>query len=530
MKKLNLVLFAMMALSLIACKKEASVVPDNQPVRMIFNATTEETTKTTLGNLSEGKYPILWAADDQIKVIATDDSGATVGAGVFDIASGAGTKNAQFTGTLTPATGHYASEFANYYAVYPVSQSVTIAGTGDAATVSFTEFASHSVLAVENGFDPSKGLMFAAENAGSFSFKHGMVYFKLTIGESDVASVELSCKTSDTRIYGNPTFKFSDGTIDDAIGDASKNNNYVTLAPTSGTLTQNGVYYIPVIAKNRKFGDITLTYTNSSSNTVGKKTSKLNNVYPSNGTVYDLGCPPITFSPTINVTAPGKLEASVTEGSFTYTVSNPDGVSSVSAAIKSGTWISNVAASAGTVTFDCTANTGEERTAVITLSYTGAANVDVTVTQKAPSSSLHTHVFYYNSSGTAVNKTDNADGSYFTATGATNLGGDYHISDWTIGDYSSSKGVKLNSDGRVTFTTSATLNSTVQFWFIRRKTGDSSAEIQIVPEGGSATVFDSPWDAYTDSGVLALAKGTSYTISRSDKEQALLLVIVEETE
>ena len=88
----------------------------------------------------------------------------------------------------------------------------------------------------------------------------------------------------------------------------------------------------------------------------------------------------------------------------------------------------------------------------------------------------------------------------------------------------------MNSSGSVTFTTSSTMNSTVEFWFIRRKSGDTTARIQIVPDGGTPQVFDTPYDTLGDSGELSLEKGTAYTIKQDNKEQALLLVIVKETE
>ena len=73
-------------------------------------------------------------------------------------------------------------------------------------------------------------------------------------------------------------------------------------------------------------------------------------------------------------------------------------------------------------------------------------------------------------------------------------------------------------------------SATVRFYFIRRKSGESTAQIQIIPDGGVATVIDSPHDSIGDSGVIALEKGTGYTIKQKSKEQALLLVIVNETE
>ncbi|MBO4476615.1 MAG: hypothetical protein J5737_07845 [Bacteroidales bacterium] len=144
----------------------------------------------------------------------------------------------------------------------------------------------------------------------------------------------------------------------------------------------------------------------------------------------------------------------------------------------------------------------------------------------------HTHVFYYDSSSVARNLTDGAQGSYFTASAKTDLSKDYsqNFNPWTIGDYTSTKGVKLNSSGSLSFTTSATFASTVRFWFIRRSSTADTAKIQIVPDGGTALEFPTPYDTVGDSGELTLEKGKGYTIKQKSAEQALLLVIVKETE
>ena len=144
----------------------------------------------------------------------------------------------------------------------------------------------------------------------------------------------------------------------------------------------------------------------------------------------------------------------------------------------------------------------------------------------------HTHVLYYDSSSTLQNLTDGSAGSYFTATAKTDLSSDYcqDFNPWTIGEYSSAKGVKLNSSGSVTFTTSSTVDSSVRFYFIRRKSGDTTAKIQIVADGADAVEYETPYDTLGDSGDVALAKGRQYTIKQKAKEQALLLVIVTESE
>ncbi|MBQ9410468.1 MAG: hypothetical protein IJU21_02540 [Bacteroidales bacterium] len=118
--------------------------------------------------------------------------------------------------------------------------------------------------------------------------------------------------------------------------------------------------------------------------------------------------------------------------------------------------------------------------------------------------------------------TDTAD---FRSASASSYNGPF-----TIGGTEYSFGVKLNSSGYVSFTTSATLNTTVQFYFARRKEADSSAKIQLVPAEGDAQVFETPFDTYGDSGEIALEKGVQYTIKQKSSEQGLILVKVVETE
>lgn len=71
-----------------------------------------------------------------------------------------------------------------------------------------------------------------------------------------------------------------------------------------------------------------------------------------------------------------------TYGKIEYTIVNPvNGVALT--ATSTATWISNITVVDGAVTFDATENEGtEDRTATFTLSYTGAEDVTVTVTQK----------------------------------------------------------------------------------------------------------------------------------------------------
>ncbi|MBO4566152.1 MAG: hypothetical protein J5695_02880, partial [Bacteroidales bacterium] len=107
---------------------------------------------------------------------------------------------------------------------------------------------------------------------------------------------------------------------------------------------------------------------------------------------------------------------------------------------------------------------------------------------------------------------------------------DYNGPTFTVNGTAYKFGLKFDSKGSVSFTTSETFDSTVQFWFVRRKSTSTGAKIQLIPDGGNATVIATPYDAPADSGVIDLQKGTSYTIKQASDEQALIYVIVTEKE
>ena len=78
------------------------------------------------------------------------------------------------------------------------------------------------------------------------------------------------------------------------------------------------------------------------------------------------------------------IDSEATSGEITYTIDNAT-TATLTAAKKSGDWISNVTVDAinNKVTFTTTVNDGNQRIGYITLSYTDAADKDVKITQKA---------------------------------------------------------------------------------------------------------------------------------------------------
>ena len=385
MKKVLFAILAICSFGIISCEKNIEPIApqdnDSKLVKMTFSASTPGT-RTAIGNLSGNEYSVTWSEGDQIRVIAVDANGVRLENEneVFDIdAASVGSDRASFTGTSVEGA-------AAYYAVYPASLDATINGTGDNATVSLSGFASHSVEAVAGGFDPSRAVMFAAADGSSFAFKHGMIYFKVTVSCANVSSIELSCKDSNTRIYGNPTYHFIDGSIDNNIGEASKDNNYIELAPSSGTLIQGNAYYIPVIAKNSTFGTLTLTYTDGNGVKIAKKTSKLSNIKPVNGTVYDLGTPPVSFEPSLTIlknvvdNIPYTAETGlVIENAYRLYIYED---SDVSVSVD-GTVVTSASIADGNVTFSVSANSGDAREGWIGLNVTDGDVKTITIEQVA---------------------------------------------------------------------------------------------------------------------------------------------------
>ncbi len=121
---------AITIIALAACQQAELNRPGEVKVKTAsFRAILEEgapQTKTTLGEKnSEGYYPVYWSDDDAIKIV-TRQYAMSGGEGTrMELTSGAGTKEAVFTGEIPEKT----DEFLYYYAIYPYHISASI---GDA--------------------------------------------------------------------------------------------------------------------------------------------------------------------------------------------------------------------------------------------------------------------------------------------------------------------------------------------------------------------------------------------------------------
>ena len=544
MRKIFTFTIAALALLAVSCNKEVAPESTQAPATIAksFTVTAPESTKTELS----GARNVVWSTGDEINVIAVNSGNQYT----FTLEEGAGSASAKFSGSIAEAD----AEETEFYALYP-NVPIRLEETDknnnrwalDQGQLVIDEPVT-TQEAVKGGFPTAAAFMTAvADGDGNFAFRHGAAYLKLTIPEDDITAIHFEVDGS-ARLGGRPVYTASDGTTFQVNG----SKNFMDFTCESG-FEKNAVYYVPVLTKQSNCGNLTITFSKASGASCNVTTKSLEKEKLQSGKIYDLGCPPADFTTKILVDdmSIGPDKVSSTDCTpVVFRVVNPlPGYKIKGSRNAAAVWFSphdiqyEDMGTSGTMTYyTADANTGTEpRSVQITLTYYNAANTSevaatatFTLTQKAPGAAAeeHEHVLYYNSSSELVNLSDGEAGTYFAATARTDLSSDYYqdFNPWTIGDYSSTKGVKLNSSGKVTFTTSGSLNSTVQFWFIRRKTGDDTAKIQLVPASGDAVVFDTPYDTIGDSGEIPLAKGTAYTIQQKSKEQALLLVIVKETE
>ncbi len=152
-------------------------------------------------------------------------------------------------------------------------------------------------------------------------------------------------------------------------GVLSVSGNYYNVTSIDGATTAQGSLSFPIDTQfstlNGKKVKVTGYY-------VGVSSSRYYNTML--GSVEEIAVPVITAN---NIT----LDYDATSGEIPYSIANPTtGVTLV--ATTTADWISNINVAADKVTFTMTANNGTaDRTATITLSYTGATNKVVTVTQ-----------------------------------------------------------------------------------------------------------------------------------------------------
>ena len=526
--------FVFMTVSLLvaftSCNKvvREEILPEGTPsplVPMSFNTVLPDTRTTADG------VHVLWSDTDQLNIIEVD-SGNQITEHTFSYQSGAGTGSAVFAGEVN-------SPDNTFYAVYP-NQKLYNSPTMMEGTTIELKTLGQSAVAVENGFDPALAVMTAVADAdGKLVFRHAMAYLKFTANSAALASVKVT-SSGDARIYGRPVINILDGSPNTVKG--TDDNSNITL---SGSFVSGSSYMIPITIKpDRKLGTLTFLATDVNGVTSEISTASMSNVKPEAGHVYNLGTIPFSFTPAITFTAPGKLEYDATSGSFPYAVTNPVSGQSVTATLESGVdWISNIVVGVDAVTFTCSKNNAtdaQERSAVITLHYTGAADVPVTVTQKKEEGTSHvivnTYALYVNSSKELIN----SENYFNTGTGTSILDcndkNNYFgaATSYTIEGVSYRYARKLDNSNPLSFTVSNGVSATLKFYCARReKTKTTSIKLS----DGSSNIVNAElaWDdalgqaVLYESALIELTAGNTYSFAKSGDNIGIFYVEVVET-
>ena len=536
MKKIVYILMTSLVLSFASCAKEEVRVSESETVSKgpdTFIVAAPDT-KTTISD-----HNILWTATDKIRVYGYTADPASNGNAVYKIKSGAGTATAVFE----LDEGESLGSFENYYAVYPstIQLDVTKFATGKLEVTSGTKLSLDQTIPSGAFYDPTEAIMTASYSAGKLSFTHGVAYIKVQVPDTDgVTAIQVTFGANATGT--RPIYNLN--------GSYSSVEGGTTAVKVSGSFTGNSAYYLLAPARNSNPGNITVKMWKGSVS-ASKTTSSLTSKRLQNGQIYDLGCPPISFDPVINATAPSKLAYDATSGSFTFTITNPDGVSVPTVEWTSGAWIHNVDSPEDkptvsgpdgegkyTVSFNCDANDDAlavERTGSITVSYSGAEDKVITIKQGVAGGSVTVNTYWYYFDSENSNSVVNTS-SKFTATNDTidfSSTGSCGANSFTCESISCTRGVKLNSSGYVQFTTSEDVTPVVTFYYACKASGDNSgARIKITPTSpaGDAVVYNNfnTFGTYS-SQTRTLSASTTYKIARDNKELALIMVKLVET-
>lgn len=159
--RLKNILYLLIVVALVACNKDDNNTASS--VEVVLRASQNSTTRTSLGEETDGQHTINWSVGDEVKVWAkaTDAQEYTIENKTFKFATYNPTyNNADFKATLgaaMPADKQY-----DYYAIYPVP--ATTSGT----TVSY------SLPAEQNGeYNPALDVMYASTTGGALIHRGG---------------------------------------------------------------------------------------------------------------------------------------------------------------------------------------------------------------------------------------------------------------------------------------------------------------------------------------------------------------------
>lgn len=389
MKKIVYIIASVLAIASVACSKQETTtefVENHDPAHRTFMVDVQQT-KTTIDGLA-----VKWAAGDKIRVYGYTKVGedpASIGEAEFHIKSGVGSSSAVFE----IEDGQSLGEFNTYYAVYPstIQLKTESLPTNLEVSTSTPLDLDNQVIADGASYDPSFALMTAVYSESKLSFRHGVAYIKLQIPEDGITAAEVSFGANATG--KRPIYTASTGEVNSVQGGYNK-------VKASGNLVKDNWYFLPVPARSSNPGDVTVAFYKGAVSS-SKTTKSLTKTRLATGEVYNLGCPPVSFSPSITA-SDVDIAQDATGGNITFTIGNPAGDGVISIAETGGKtnpvdFVLNTTIQTDHFEFTCGKNAAADARkfyVTLTYSYNGGADEtskDVVITQDG--SAKETHVW-----------------------------------------------------------------------------------------------------------------------------------------
>ena len=235
-------LWALAAMTLVACSNDDDQQSTITPVSKSFSASIGDITRTTLSNDADNPYPI-WSANDGLKVYnATTQSSAD-----FTISSGVGSRAAEFEGTISVDNEAQNKFYAFYCGNATGENAPQLVTTGETPQISATIPAEQPTTA---GFHPELHFMTACTTGNAFKFKNAMSLLKVTISENNyenfgICRIRFKANNPDENIAGTFTATIAD---DGTLGDYTVTNGSNEIVIGDGTTAlATGSYYIAIL-------------------------------------------------------------------------------------------------------------------------------------------------------------------------------------------------------------------------------------------------------------------------------------------
>lgn len=236
-------LWALAAMTLVACSNDDDQQSTITPVSKSFSASIGDITRTTLSNDADNPYPI-WSANDGLKVYnATTQSSAD-----FTISSGVGSRAADFTGTINIDNEVENNKFYAFYCGNATGENAPqLVTTGETPQISATIPTEQPST---SGFHPELHFMTACTTGNTFKFKNAMSLLKVTISENNyenfgICRIRFKANNPDENIAGTFTATIAD---DGTLGDYTVTNGSNEIVIGDGTTAlATGTYYIAIL-------------------------------------------------------------------------------------------------------------------------------------------------------------------------------------------------------------------------------------------------------------------------------------------